>query len=558
MKNLSRVFLFAFVISLALVSNVLAASNSTISLSTSDSVIYVGELGSFIISNTNSTYDLTSLEFKQDSSLFDVLTEDNVITSLSKGSSATIPFALSNPLDLPVGKYGFSIIAQALLNGESVQKSIPLTYYKGLCGVGTNALGPKGTNLTIRDVSISNSGDKDEEWKLLDTLEIEVKIKNEGDDTIDDVQVEMALFDTNGNDVTGDLDFSNSGDEEIDLGNIRKSDDKTATFRFKVTSDIDTGNYRLAFRAYSDGNEDEDCVDSASTSDLDNGVFQSIEVVEEDDDDKLVAVDDIKLNAAEYTCGDVASGSFRVVNVGNDEQDQILVGLTNRDLALNQDLVIKNNLDRGESKLVDFSFTIPQNLKDGSYPIQFRTSYDYDDGDDEYDTVSDETYTATLKVIGCSASSNTGSGSTGTGSLNEIDISPALKSAARAGEKLVVDAVLTNTGLSTVSFTLDASGYQSWASLDSISTRSISLESGESQTVTFTFTVDDDASGSQSFSISGRNTAGSISQPVEVKLASTSSGFSFSGNSGLLWIIGIINVVLIVLIIIVAVRLSRR
>lgn len=122
-----------------------------------------------------------------------------------------------------------------------------------------------------------------------------------------------------------------------------------------------------------------------------------------------------------------------------------------------------------------------------------------------------------------------------------------------------VRGIITNTANERKIITVDATGYSSWATLTSISKRTVSLEAGQSTTVDFAFDVDQDASGSQSFTIETTSNGTLDTQDVEVNFATDSSpGFSFGGSSSLIWIIAAVNLVLIILIILVAVRLSHR
>jgi hypothetical protein len=525
-----------------------AVDTSSLILTASDSHIVIGQNTSLTLTNVNSSAAVTSIFFTTTGATggLNLKFTPSTISTLDANSAQTITVAPINFNSLSFGNHDITVNAVGNISGgQTVQASVPLTVDKGLCEVG-----PRGTNLTLSRVKIRSSGDKDEEWKLLDTVEVEVKVEDRGED-VNDVFVDLVLYDGSGNDVTGSLDFLNADEDQIELGDFGHNDDDTATFEFQVPADFDTGSYKLAVKAYSDGNEGQDCIDSSGN--LNGRIFQSISIKQENDDDKLVTIDNVNL-PSETTCSESATGSFEVFNVGDKDQDQVRITMFNKELGLNQEFEIRNNLDRGDSEVIDFTLDLPNNMQNKKYPIMFRAEYSYRNGN--YQDRSDDLTRGSLNIIGCASS---GSGSnTGSGNLNDVDISPTLKSSAQAGSKLVVDAIITNTGSQPVTLALDASGYQSWAKLDSVSSRTLSLDSGDSQTVTFAFTVDDTAAGAQSFTLQARGNGDSISQPVEVNLESKSSGFNFSGNASLLWIIGIINVVLIVLIIIVAVRLSRR
>jgi uncharacterized membrane protein len=138
-------------------------------------------------------------------------------------------------------------------------------------------------------------------------------------------------------------------------------------------------------------------------------------------------------------------------------------------------------------------------------------------------------------------------------------ITASLQSDAVAGQALVIDSTITNVGDETETFTISARGFSSWATLEDISVSSITLEPGQTGDVEFTFNVQEDAEGSQSFTIQTAAGAKIDAQEVEVNIKSSSEGFNFDfGDNGIVWVIAIVNLALILLIIVVAVRLSRR
>ncbi|MEK6878533.1 MAG: putative S-layer protein, partial [Nanoarchaeota archaeon] len=139
-------------------------------------------------------------------------------------------------------------------------------------------------------------------------------------------------------------------------------------------------------------------------------------------------------------------------------------------------------------------------------------------------------------------------------------ITASLISEAKAGEDLSVKSTVTNLGVE-ADLVVRATGFESWATLNSISDPIIHLKNGESKEVTLDFNVDKDATGEQSFFLevlSGdRNERREVVANLAESTGTSSPGLNLQGNS-LIWIIGIINVILIILIIVVAARISRR
>lgn len=407
-------------------------------------------------------------------------------------------------------------------------------------------------NLTIDGISWDNNGDGDKnDWELLDEIEVELDIRNNNnDDEVDAVAI-LGLFDSNGNDVSDELVFigdSRQDEEEIEI-RIDDDSEETVTWEFKVPADFDAGDYKLAVKVFDeDQGQARDCADTSG--DLDESFYQPIKIEQTDDEGKFVIVDEIELDT-QLTCGQTTSGQFTVFNVGEDDEERVKITISNRDLGINIVREITSDLDQGEDETLDFSFTVPATAQSGRYVLEFMTEYDYDDG--VYDQEADESTDYAIEVIGCSG--NIGNPS---GGLTNIAIDADLASDARAGEELVIVATITNTGNEDAEFSISARGYSNWAELSDISPSTLSVDAGESEEVTLTMIVNEDASGMQSFDLQVSEDGRVQIQEIEVELASKSSNAIFSSGNSLIWVIGAINFVLIILIIVVAVRMSRR
>ncbi|MCA9485416.1 MAG: putative S-layer protein, partial [Nanoarchaeota archaeon] len=377
----------------------------------------------------------------------------------------------------------------------------------------------------------------------------------DNDDDVEDVMVELGFFDSEGVNQVDELEFENSDEEEIDLGRIKDDDKETVVFRFKIPADFDDGSYKLTAKAYSDDlDEENECTAKSGDFDVDD-LYTVIDVEREDDEGKFIAFDEPQFIPSEATCGERVSFTFDVHNVGDEDQDQVRVNLRSTQLQLDESVVIRSDLDQGDSETVSFDFSVPEGLVDGLYDLSVRADYDYDDGD--YDESSDDETLFQLRLLGCSG--------TGTGSNSGqriAVISASLDSDAVAGEQLVIKATVTNAKTTTDRFLVSAEGYSSWADLDDISAVDFQLASGESRDVTLTFDVDSDASGTESFDIEVRDSQGKVeTRTVRIdNISGTSSqgtGLDFGDNT-FLWIVGLVNVILVILIIVVAVRVARR
>ncbi len=512
---------------------------SLISINKIQGTIKAGQNGTFTVKNLGTTALSSVVLTIVESPALSSLSQASIASIAGPGESSQITLTPVNLADLKFGKYTTTVKASASGNEDTETFTIERTFCKD---------GQVG-NLSLRNIDINSDGEEDDIWQPLDEVEVEVDVENlDEDERVNDVQVKMALYSSTGADFADDLDFSSSGKEKIDLGDIRKDDTETATFTFKIPADLDEGDYKLAIKAYSKGDEDVHCADRST--DLDNDFYNDIDVEKETDEDKFVVVDDIKL-PLEAACGETVSGTFTVFNIGDEDQDQVLVEMFNTQLGLRKEFEIKKDLNVGKKEPLDFNFVLPKSgITDGFYRIQFVTNYDYDKDDNEYLLTSEDIFENSLKVIGCSG---------GQTSSKKILVTASLDSEAKAGAPLVVSSVIKNTGTEEQTIIVDASGYETWAGLKSVSKKLITLAPGESDTVTFEFDVKRDASGRKTFLIEAVSGSTTVEvQEVEVNIGKAGGfGFNLEDNS-IIWVIAAINIILIVLIILVAVRLSRR
>ena len=517
---------------------------SAFSFSTSPSDLTIGNNKTTAVLSfpdpVNATVSLSSV-----SGLTTNLVSSFPLSNFSGSSTVNISLdSIASTVKFGTYAYTLSVFAQNSSNSaQNETKTASFNFIKSFC-----KLGAMGTNLSINGVDITNEGEGDEsEWMTLDQITVDVEVRNEGDTDISDVNVEIALYDSSGNDVTGDLDFISTDEDQVDLGKINDGDKDTATFQFVVSSDLADDDYKLAVKAYSKKSgigEEKVCADTSP--DLDTSTYQAIKVSRQDDDGKRIGFDNIRFSPVEASCGDTIDVSFDAVNVGDEDQDQVKVSLSNKELGVNQSLELKGGLDQGDSESVSFTFEVPQGMADKTYTFDLFAQYDYNKG--TYRQELDDAKKVSFKVFGCSPVSTT----TSSGVLVT-----ATSSEATAGQALTVTANIKNTGSSSASFVVDATGYNSWASKATLSERVLNLAAGESRDVTITLDVNSGVSGAQTFNVvtlAGQNTN---SKTVSVNVAAA-EGFSFGAGNTLLWVIGAINLVLVIVIIIVAVRVSRR
>lgn len=455
---------------------------------------------------------------------------------------------LSATFNLNSGQSGNLVLTIGVIgssddNATLVMKQIPIipTPYN-FC----DEFSRENGTLKISDFAITNLGEgDDEEWELLDEIEIEVEIENtDNNDDVEDVIVEIMIKDNNGNDVTNDFDIT---DEKIDLGRIKEDDSEIAIFTIKeIPADLDDGKYKLYFRAYSEGDEDSHCI--ASSSDFDDNTYQEIEVTRLDSQAVIVKPEWTTVLAS---CGDkYVEVTLDVYNLGDDKEKKVLVNLFNSNLNINENVII-NDLRSGKRQDATFTFDVPNGLTKKYYDLKVVTYYDYDEDEDElsefaYDENSyndlDKNFIVRLEILSCKGLAPT--------------VKASLESVAEMETELVVKATILNNDENN-DFIISVSDFDSWATLVSTAPQTVSIDKGKSAEVTIKFNPT--IAGAHSFKINTIVDGETYSQLVSVNVKEKAKSQIFAGlDDTILYIIVGALVLLILISVILIVRVSRR
>ncbi|MFA5071525.1 MAG: putative S-layer protein [Candidatus Pacearchaeota archaeon] len=415
-------------------------------------------------------------------------------------------------------------------------------------------------NLKIKDVKLDTKegfGDEDEYWYPLDEVEITFTIDNDGNYDIENIELQICMFDESEGECVFDEEDMELDNNEFDLD---ENDDQDVTVTFQVDADkLNAGNtdYTLYIKAFGElvgDDAEDDNVDGDET-----GISYSkddLEIVSED----FVIVDNIQFSSTILSCGDTVELTADVWNIDNSDldDDEVYVLAYNKELGINKVFEFNDGIDSLESE----SITLPITLEDvdtGNYVIKFTVYNDNDLDDDnifETSRADDEeaVYYAELKVEESCSTSSTPTAS----------VSAKLDSEAKAGQQLIVKATIVNTGSTAKTFTLSASSYADWASSATLDKNSITLNAGASQEVSITLEVLKDAEGENGFDIEVVEGNKFLSQPVAVTIEKASFLPSFTGlvsgfsDNAYLYGIGALNILLVAAIIFVAVKVARR
>ena len=486
--------------------------SDSITIDFSDSVLTTGT-GSIVLANATLNQDETK-----------ILT---ATINFNSGQSGSIAGTINaDPSAGTTVNFTFSVL---LIDSTS---SIPSEITS--CSALSNVSGD--LEIQIKDTTvIKGFGDDEKFWYPLDEIEVEIRVKNKGSEDMKNIAVGWGLYDVDAEDWIID-------DEEKDF-NLKEGKDNRMYITFKLENVDDFTNNDYVFYVWANG----EIKDDANTEVCDSDSNPDIEIVNNDD---FVVLDDIQFPEI-ASCGSEVQITADVWNVGDSDQDEVKVVISNTELGINKIIEI-GDINDFDNEILDTFIEIPSSAEEKTYTFTLKV---FDEDSDVYKTDENDEeskYIIKITLEGCSVISN-------------ALVSANLISGGKVGEPLVVKATITNSGTSSATYTLNAAGYAEWASSASIDQSVFTLDKGNSKEILITLAVNKDAVGQKQFNIeliSGNALV--ATQPVQVEIQKASSGFAgitgnvFADGNKYLWGIGILNVILIVFIIIVAIRVARK
>ena len=427
------------------------------------------------------------------------------------------------------------LISYNALNGSTIVDSE--TFTLSVTSAGLCSSGIKDENLSLSDLEDKSDVDDDWEWRALDDIQVRVTLDNTGDKDNEDYKLQLYFFDDTGKDVSSKF-VDDKDSLKQDVNNLDKGDDTDVDFTFKLSTDIDSGNYKLVIKAIRKSDEKNQC---------DILIGDQEVSIDQDDDYAIVSAIDAPMTTS---CGSTVDLIATVANTGTNDQDRVKVILYNRDLGLNIYKEI-DNMDSGDSTDVLFSFAIPQGAQEKSYKLLFSTEFNYDDHDDSYDDQSDseDDYMYYMNVAGDCID------------YTKPTISARLNSTAMVGEELVVEISLKNNADTAISAIISADEYASWAEFIRVEPSIVSAAKQETKKAYITFKPTQ--AGQHTFNINVIYNGKTIDQAVTVNVASKtgwlSGAYEQFGKTGTFLLLGIaILVILIILVLVIRAIVSRK
>jgi len=430
----------------------------------------------------------------------------------------------------------FSVVINNVDDGNNNNPEFEFCNWDGTSGF------ENGTDMIeirkIRDNELDNS--KEWEWSPYDEIELEVEIKNTGDDD-EDYIVELIFMDKDGN----EYDVAEDEDDLEEEISIDEGDREYVTFNFVVDGDIEEGDYDLYVKAYKDGDEDEQCV-SVTTGE------EGLEEIKVEKENHQVIVKSVD-GEQTVKAGTSVFYEVKIANIGSRDEDKVRILVYNSQLGVDQYFEI-DDLNEGDLETVSFKIDIPASVEDGNYELTFSTWYDYDKDDKTYDKNSDpdDEIEFFLSVVG------------GKEIVPTVDVSLGT-TVTKVGQELIINVKVTNNGDEGV-FSLSVEDLGTWATLTSITPAVVNLDEGETAEIVVALMPQE--SGTHSFrvvaNIDGEEglevtRAVTISENVDSKITGNSilGNFGVSDNNTAYLIIGITAILILVLLILI-VKVSKK
>ena len=493
--------------------------------------------------NTPITMTKSSYDFSSSNSVTDAIT---ILAQNTESSEMSLTFNI--PYDQELGTYIGTLTVSGSYDGgttfftEDLPISITVQSPEDSEEIyECNLIGDQGDlEVEIEDISVKGFGD-DEEWYPFDVVEVEVTISNNNNDyDMEDLELSWGLWDGN--------DWFIDGDE--DKIDVDADEEETITFTFTLDDDVedlDDGDYTLY--VWVEGDFEDDYVDDGEGSDTAVCGYDYNDDVEIQSEKDFVILDGLPTSKS-VSCGEILIFDVDVWNIGSKDQDDVSVVIYNDKLGI-KEIYEFEEIESFESEDLAITLNIPESASDSSYLLKFEVR---DEDGDIYESDGDDesTFTVVLNMQSCSDSQSSDA---------SVSVTANLESEAKAGEELIVKAVIQNTASTSQTYTFKLEGYESWASLVDVSPSSATINSGSSQEVFITLSINEGVSEKQSLTLNTYSGSESISsQPISVNVEK--SGFNLSSlfDTGLtwVWVIGGVNLLLIILIIFVVIKLLKK
>jgi|GEM_PF-2666230 len=365
------------------------------------------------------------------------------------------------------------------------------------------------------ETGLSLDVDIDDPYAPGDIVQAEIEIENTVTEDISDIEVTVYVIDDSGDKVT-DKELYSFGRTQLHAG---RSNSKDIVVNVTLPSDLEEDTYTLVVEAEGRGED--------SREHFESEVEVAFEVEKED---FAVKITNVELSPEVPVLGDSLDMAITVVNTGNEAQDSVVVKATISELGVSRSIRLLDTLNEGNEYRAFFSLPLPERAEDGIYTLVIN-AYTEDAGD---------IYTKDISVSGAVVSE-----------LGEVAQSDVISmqgavQTIEAGETAKFGFEISNNEKTAMVYSLSAT-QADWADIQ-VSPSELVVAPGESQAITATVNVADDAKGLNSANIYLRDSSGSIVGTIGLNLVVEESSARPAGSGSVLF--SVLVAVLLVLIVI--------
>jgi len=215
----------------------------------------------------------------------------------------------------------------------------------------------------------ADDDDVDLEIKPGDLIKLEFELENIFDNNYNDGDMDIVVTVT-----IDDNDFGDDIDEEMEF-DIDADDKSTGYYvEFEVPADAEDGEYEMVVLVEA---EDENSIDY----EIEWLIYLDVE--REDDD---VRVTDVSVSPSSASCSETITITVDIENYGSDTQRYGVLEITEDDLgiSLEEDFTLESAGDSGSTDTLQLTTTLDDDAVAGSYQLDLRAYYDYDELSDLY------------------------------------------------------------------------------------------------------------------------------------------------------------------------------
>ncbi len=541
------------IISILVMVFVLAFVSATVTVS-SVSELDKDASGSFIFSVSSDQNESISI------SLAEVVNVDDATKKITFVTNETLPFnilvnetisVLVNYTIASEFEFSFEDDYSTNLNvngnvSDEVVKVIPFEVNTDFCGDCDNR-GRLDINTIEYRIEEGFGDDDDKKFYPMDVMRADFIVENKGTYDIDNVKIELCVYDTVSEKCVFDEDDFNLSDDDL---SVDSSDEMDVEAFLNIDATELKGGH-TSYKLYISAKGKIDDSDSSYNNEYTGiSTFDTLEIVT---DDEFFLVDNFQvLTSSTVNCGESVTVGIDLWNIDDNsvDADEIFLNVYSDDFDFDEVITFDSRIKSMDFEPVEFTFDVPNGLEEGKdYKITFSvfrdeslaSKYLYDNAEED-----DATYTYDVEVVdGCSVMSPS--------------INAKLASEAMIGEDMEVTIHVTNPDNEAITYVVGLDGYNNdKAEFLDFSVSAITVQPG--QTGLFDIRFNPIEEGEFTFDVSLTSELGeSYSQPVVVTIKPKEMfSFDFKNNTVLYVLAGILVLFIVFLFVLIAVISKKR